>query len=140
MPEPWRDPATWGPPFWKTLHYIAHSYPDNPSEDIRGSMLSLLSSMAVLLPCPVCQSHCVEYFCLHPPAVESRQALIEYLWKFHNSVNVRTGKPELTLREALRQIERKTYTLPTGPEVDQTTGSTYNKHQHKPRHSCTRKK
>ena len=105
MPVNLRDPSIWGPPCWKTLHYIAYSYPDKPSEDTQNSMLNLLSSMADLLPCPDCQRHCSEYFRANPPVVCSRSELMAYLVVFHNSVNSRTGKPELHWDEAKRQIE-----------------------------------
>jgi len=85
---------------WRTLHLMALVYPDEPNEGRQKSMLDYLLNMCPNLPCGGCSIHCNAYMGAHPPQVQSKTALRHYLVDFHNDVNKRTGKRELSYEEA----------------------------------------
>jgi hypothetical protein len=94
-------PTIWGPKYWFILHTSSFRYPKNPSEEDKKYMRQFLYSLANLtLPCPVCRHHMKEY--LDNPdngldsALNDGQEYVKFIWKFHNSVNKRTGKSEMS--------------------------------------------
>lgn len=92
---------TWGPAAWTFLHSIAHSYPFLPSETEKSEMLSFLPLFCSQLPCPRCRSHCTLYMLknLDDLAVSSRDRIVRFMHDFHNEVNRRTGKREVSFEE-----------------------------------------
>lgn len=100
-------PPVWGPIVWETLHLMTFVYPDKPSNERQGSMRSFITGMCGNLPCPGCSDHCSEYVSDNPPPTHSRTVLKKWAYDFHNSVNRRTGKRELTYEEADGTITSK---------------------------------
>ena len=93
-------PPVWGHHMWATIHLMAHVYPQKPSDKRKKSMENFLLNMCDNLPCPGCGMHCGMYMKEHPPHVETQGALKKWAIDFHNTVNKRTGKRELTYEEA----------------------------------------
>ncbi len=93
MPE---TKDVWGPREWMKAHHYAIAYPDAPSapEKIRGHLW--LWGWIQGLPCPECLSHATEYARRFPPRLDSSSSLQTWLWKMHNAVNRRLGKPEMS--------------------------------------------
>lgn len=89
------------------LHLMAYSYPEQPTEERQQKMLDYISGMCSNLPCPGCQFHCKDYIDEHPPAVQSREMLTKYFIDFHNAVNKRTGKRELSYEEAEAELRQR---------------------------------
>lgn len=112
-------PSIWGPKYWFILHTSSFRYPENPSNEDKQYMKNLILSLANLtLPCPLCRHHMREYLESNnlDKALESNEALIEYLWKFHNSVNLRTGKTEFPFQDFLDLYAK--YETMSGPEEE----------------------
>ncbi len=110
-----RLPGVWGPHLWALLHCFAACYPEKPTPVEQDQMLLFLTSVAAVLPCPVCRSHCLEYFKAQPPVVTSQVELMGYLWNFHNCVNKRTNKPFVKYEEAAKTWEGKTCGMESTP-------------------------
>jgi len=85
------DPNFWGPSGWKFLHSIAEGYPEQPDEEHKRSATNFYSSLRSLLPCSRCCDHCCAKLESDPvePHVESRDALVKWVFDFHNQVNER---------------------------------------------------
>lgn len=84
------DPSLWGPHAWKTLHAVAaHADTTGDAEAFRTYMNALRNA----LPCKTCQAHMTQYMNAHPLPSEH---FFDYTVAFHNDVNVRLGKPEVT--------------------------------------------
>ena len=94
-------PEIWGPLFWSTMHIISLAYPDDPTYSEKRAAKELFNAMAHLLPCPVCRSHYKDILQMSPVEtwLDDRKSLIEWVWATHNKVNVKLGKPEITLSE-----------------------------------------
>ena len=106
-------PNVWGPSQWLTLHTMALTYPESPTDERQQQMRDYLSGMAANLPCPGCSAHCTQYFAQHPPRVESARTLSEYLIDFHNEVNTRLGKEVYTYEEANKALLDKVLNIET---------------------------
>jgi len=93
----------WCLPTWIFLHSVADAYPDEPNEHDKKLMRQLFESVSFSLPCDTCNQHFQQELIEHPIEDENREALTQWLFKLHNRVNVRLGKPSLTLEEATAQ-------------------------------------
>jgi FAD-linked sulfhydryl oxidase len=89
------SPQAWGPKLWKSLHYIAFAYPEQPSDEQKRAALGLLQALGQLLPCEKCRQHYSAYLAEFPPNVDSRTAFARYLNELHNKVNARLGKTSI---------------------------------------------
>jgi hypothetical protein len=99
-----RDQKEWGPHVWHYLHTLAATY--QPSLQ-REAVKSLLDNLPILLPCSVCRKHLAETY-TKPPfdadsrerALRSRDALVVWVNRLHNTVSERTGGDKFPLFEA----------------------------------------
>jgi hypothetical protein len=100
----------WGPLGWATLHSIAALYPDAPSPleiELFGRWLRAFTDTIL---CPSCLSHFAQmvsdYDRTHPGWRTSRRTVCEFVFRAHNTVNVRTHKKTYTFRESIEELER----------------------------------
>lgn len=96
------DPDVFGPSFWFTLHNAAVAYPTVPNDITKTMMRSFLFGIPAALPCKKCKEDAFAYITGSnlDAAVESRRSLFTFLWEFHNYVNVKEGKPPVSLADA----------------------------------------
>ena len=94
-------PEIWGPMFWSTLHIMSLAYPDDPTYSEKRAAKELFNALVYLLPCPVCRSHYKEILQVMPVEtwLDNRKSLVEWVWMMHNAVNMKLGKPEITMTE-----------------------------------------
>lgn len=94
-PKVLASPNEWGSSAWNFLHCVASTYPEHPSREEQQQYLLFFQSLGPILPCRLCRPHYQSYLERFPieEALESRCRLSDYLFKFHNHVNQRLGKP-----------------------------------------------
>ena len=65
-------------------------------------MKSLLSNFPLLVPCLVCKEHLFNFISSSDlnKATDSRESLFKFIVDLHNYVNLRLGKPQMTLDDA----------------------------------------
>jgi len=83
------DPRIWGRSTWEFLDTIVATYPhENPSLEHKHSVLSLMDSLLILLPCPTCRNHYKEFRKNHSliDALQSRSTFISFYYKFQKDV------------------------------------------------------
>jgi len=71
---------------------------------------NFFQALSSLLLCPGCSVHCYDYITKNPPPLNTDQpidTLFNYTIDFHNSVNKRLNKLELTYAEAKKHIYEK---------------------------------
>ena len=97
-------PSIWGPKFWFVLHTSSFRYPKNPSPEEKKYMKQFLYAMAnQIIPCPDCRAHILEY--IDDPkngldhALQDGQEYVKFIWAFHNDVNRRLQKPEMSFSD-----------------------------------------
>jgi len=111
-------PELWGPIFWSTLHITSLAYPDDPTYAEKRAAKEFFNALAHLLPCPVCRSHFREILQGSPidSWLDNRTMLTEWVWKAHNAVNVKLGKPEVTMADFMKRYrEMADRSLPIPP-------------------------
>jgi len=101
--EPQRQPSQFGPHYWYMLHSMALNYPVNPTAFAKTKMKAFIEAIPFLLPCLNCTEHAKEFMAKAniQEALRGRKDLFTFFWNFHNLVNKRIGKPEMTFDEAL---------------------------------------
>jgi hypothetical protein len=100
------NPKVFGPPMWKVLYYIAFSYPDNPSYDIRKKFCDFYSSIKYILPCEKCRVHYMQHFKKNPvdKHLDNKESLLRWLVSLNSAVNKSLGKPEIFYNQKYNQI------------------------------------
>ena len=93
------DKEVWGPKLWEVMHTFSFAYPISPNYKQKESAIKFFSSIGHLIPCTHCSQHCLEYTHRNPPNVDNKQSLIDWVYNFHNEVNVRLGKPYYSKQE-----------------------------------------
>ena len=81
----------WGNAVWLLFHTLAEKIKDEHISEL-PILVSNITSICNNLPCPDCQQHASKTMnMVNKNAIaSSKEALIDFLWKFHNDVNKRT--------------------------------------------------
>ncbi len=121
------EPIVWGPPFWRTIHYVALGYPDKPTESDILSYKMFFVSLGAVIPCQTCAINYARH--LRDLPVEGfltggSGRLFEWTVHMHNMVNEETGKPHMEVSRALQIYTSgkpepgKHCSIPPGPPVN----------------------
>ena len=97
----------WGPLYWQHLHLRAITWNDNPSIYKTNEEHTYLKTFFENLPCPECRIHARNYYDANLPNLRLGMSYQVWVFSFHNAVNRRLRKPEITFEEyqALYQSE-----------------------------------
>ena len=79
----------WGPAGWRFLHLLTFLYPESPDTGDKILMRDMMSLLPDVLPCKYCRASFTKYMANLDitPALETRDLLVEWLYKMHNKVN-----------------------------------------------------
>lgn len=108
--------ALWGRPLWFSLHYGSLHYPDKVDSKMVNMTVGFIRGLPIMIPCDLCKNHAYEYISnfsdsqLHQVASDKRK-LFKFYVDFHNSVNKRTGKAEMSLQDAYNLYEKSPETV-----------------------------
>ena len=105
MAYPSRFVEWFGPCMWKTMHSIAHSYPDRPSEETRRKYIDFFRHLGAVIPCPSCGDHYDQYLTNHPIDAHNRESLAKWVYELHSDVNQRKGKSNPTFEQVREAYE-----------------------------------
>ena len=89
----------WGPLFWDWFHNLAVCYPNKPTYQYASETYDKIENFIESLPCPNCKMHATRYIQQNPINLTDNKHFQIWVWKFHNSVNQRTGKPQFSKQE-----------------------------------------
>ena len=88
----------WGPATWTLFHTMAEKVKDEHFNEMLPDMLTMMKRICMNLPCPDCSAHAVQFMSkTSANQFESKEKLKFFLFHFHNTVNMRTGKPIFTV-------------------------------------------
>ena len=114
------SPEIFGPAYWFTLHAGSVSYPIKASPITKEKMKHFILGIPVMLPCRNCQEHATAHieknFDKLDEIVSGRDSLFKFFVDFHNYVNVKNNKPEMSYEDAYKlyqgkvKITKMTYT------------------------------
>jgi hypothetical protein len=97
----------WGWFVYNWLHVapLAAQAAGIPFHEWYALFVSALQVLADYLLCPACVTHFRQYILDHPPTgLKSYEEVFKWTVDFHNSVNVRTGKAQYTVKEAKQML------------------------------------
>lgn len=102
--------SMWGRPLWFSLHYGALHYPEKPDDKMINMNVGFIRGLPIMIPCDLCKNHAYDYISGFTDSQlrvisSDKKKLFEWYWAFHNDVNKRTGKPLISLEDALRLYE-----------------------------------
>ena len=104
-------PEVFGPPLWFSLHNASAFYPDNAPPVHAERMKNIIIGIPVLIPCGTCKEHATVYIEKNKHQLmeicKTRTKLFEFFVDFHNYVNKRLGKKEVTVDEAKSMYYKK---------------------------------
>lgn len=105
-----RSPEVWGPHFWFTLHNGALNYPSLANPLCIERMKNFIIGIPVMIPCETCKEHATAYIESHKDYLEhicsGRDKLFKFFVDFHNYVNIRLKKPEMSYDDAYRLYDK----------------------------------
>lgn len=104
------DPTVWGPHYWFFLHTIAESYPLYPNDVTKKKYYDLIHNLPIFIPNDEIGNFFSELLDKYPvsPYLVNRDSFVKWIHFIHNKVNVRIGKPEISLPKAL-ELYRNQY-------------------------------
>ena len=106
------NPDVWGPAFWFILHNGAINFPIKSSTTWSERMKHFILGIPVMVPCEKCADHATAYLEANrdniDKAVSGRMSLFAFYVDFHNFVNKRLDKKEMSLTEAYKIYTSKT--------------------------------
>lgn len=105
------EPSVWGPPFWRTIHYVALGFPPDPTPHIRAGYRKFFETLGMVIPCKICSSHYdqnLRNMPLTDSVMASSTSLFEWTVALHNRVNRDHGKAAFTPEQALILLSHQT--------------------------------
>jgi len=86
-------PEIWGPPIWTLFHTMAANINEKNTILIL-QLFQQIKKICSLLPCPDCSQHATRYLNrINNDQINTKNKIINVLFNFHNSVNIRKRKP-----------------------------------------------
>ena len=98
-------PKIWGPHYWFVLHTITLQYPTMPNETTKKKYYDFIQNLPLFIPNPEIGNQFAEYLDKYPvtPYLDSRESFIKWMNFIHNKVNIKLGKPILSIEEGIQQ-------------------------------------
>ena len=100
-----QNPKVWGPSFWFSLQMGSLNFPENASKIVADKMKGFILGIPYMLPCDSCSEHARAYIQTNYDNLDEiclgRKTLVNFFYNFHNFVNKRLGKPQLSFEEAM---------------------------------------
>ena len=97
----------WGNAIWYLFHTLAYKLKDEYKTEV-PILYDFILQICHNLPCPDCKTHAVTYLkrVNKGYVTSSKENLINFLWKFHNDVNIRLKKSTFS-KEKLNELYSK---------------------------------
>ena len=93
-------PETIGPGEWIALTRVALKATNSEG---RKRFKEYVKDLSLNFKCEICREHIVEYLNENPIKYKNKDDLdaFQWVWQFHNTVNLRLGKPIIDFDDAL---------------------------------------
>lgn len=87
-------PDVWGPPVWIFFHTITVKIKDDLDVNVYKGLFRIIKTICKNLPCPTCSTDATQFLSkINEDIINSKQALINNIYIFHNYVNKKNKKP-----------------------------------------------
>lgn len=103
-------PDVWGEAFWLILHLGSLKAPKNVPIMDSQYYWGFIQGLPYMIPCEKCAWHARTFIAAHEDQKDqicsTRSGLVEFFVAFHNAVNRRKGKPEMTVKQVCKMFAR----------------------------------
>jgi len=99
------SPEVWGPHYWFFLHTVAESYPTHPNAVTKRKYYDLIQNMPLFIPDAEIGGKFSRMLDKYPvtPYLDNRDSFVRWTHFMHNKMNMKLGKPEMSLPLALEK-------------------------------------
>lgn len=101
------NPNVWGPCAWLYFHISSANYPLKASNITKELMKNRLLALPIEIPCSACRPHAQDFIELNKDRLDDicsgRDSLFKFFVDFHNKVNERHNKPQMSYEEAFNK-------------------------------------
>lgn len=96
-------PSLWGPSMWKSIHYIALAYPNNPTLKDKQHYKDFFLKLNNVIPCYRCSVNYETNIKTLPidNYLDNNVDLFRWTFMIHNMVNKETSKKEISFEHAI---------------------------------------
>jgi len=105
------SPEIWGPALWFLLHNSSYNYDEKASPLAIERMKNFILGLPVMIPCKNCREHATAHIEKNMDKLEDvcsgRDNLFNFFVDFHNHVNKRYNKPEISYSDAKKLYSGK---------------------------------
>jgi len=101
----------WGKYYWAVIHIMTMQHDHDLTEDAEKMIIMILKN----LPCPGCSKHAQDYLLKHP--FPKDKTALEWGIRFHNEVNIRTGKEKMSIHDAKNTIKNMLLSFREGEDI-----------------------
>jgi len=101
------DPKVWGRNMWTTMVHIAQVYPVNPNNNDISNYNIFYTSIANVLPCEICRVNYSRHLANVPIRLESKHALLDWLYRIHNQTLIQQKRPQISYTEFMNKYSGK---------------------------------
>lgn len=92
----------WGTITWIFFHTLAEKIKDENFENNKQLFINIIINTCNHLPCPECSEHATKVLSQsYLNNIKTKKHFVEFLRQFHNIVNIKTNKKELTSEEIM---------------------------------------
>jgi len=104
------DPEVWGPHYWFFIMSLGVSYPSKANETTKKKYYDLIQNLPLFIPNDEIGNFFSQLLDKYPvsPYLVNRDSFVKWMHFIHNKINVRIGKPEISLPMAL-ELYRNEY-------------------------------
>jgi FAD-linked sulfhydryl oxidase len=102
------EPAIWGPKLWFMMHTMSFNYPVSPTYNDKVNMKTFFEILKFVIPCDACRDHYTTHLSNMPVDnyLNTKENLIMWVLKLHNSVNEMLNKPTWTLEQTIEHYSK----------------------------------
>jgi hypothetical protein len=103
------QPELWGPNLWRSIHFIALGYPDQPTPNDVQNYYELFTNLWKVIPCYKCSINYKRHLDELPidTFLTTKMKLFEWTVILHNIVNKELGKNQIAFEDAIELYKTK---------------------------------
>ncbi len=105
------NPSVWGDGTWLFLHHGSLAASKIIDSAAAEKYWNFIEGLPLMLPCKDCSRHASNYIDSarqrRREICASRDGLLQFFVDFHNSVNLRTGKPSITVDQVKSMLDNR---------------------------------
>jgi len=98
----------WGNITWLLFHTLATNVSENKFLEVRSTLIDIIKGICSNLPCPDCSHDATQILKIaYIQNIRTKEHFVEFLRQFHNIVNIKLRKRQISRNEVLSIYNKK---------------------------------